>query len=108
MGRQMSHKAPPMTRFYTDNAVPDAVPLNPADFPPPPPFIFQLKDLSRQIQSKQNFAREVPSNHSVQSKPNSFELPPPPPELMVQAAKSYKMPPGMNSTLRARPPPPRR
>ena len=85
----MQRQAAPMTRFYmeqtTDND--QHLRMTPSDFPPPPPFIYQLKDLSRHIMQSSN---RVPHQQNVQARPN-FELPPPPPELMVQAAKSYKV-----------------
>ena len=91
MGPPNSHQprqAAPMTRFYTDPSENGHNSrMAPSDFPPPPPFIFQLKDLSRHIMQSSN---HVPNQPNVQSRSN-FELPPPPPELMVQAAKSYKV-----------------
>ena len=84
----MTRQPAPMTRFYTDPSENGHLPrMAPSDFPPPPPFIFQLKDLSRHIMQSSN---HVPNQPNVQSRSN-FELPPPPPELMVQAAKSYKV-----------------
>ena len=88
--RPMPGVAAPMTRFYTEPRVPETHPAShptPSDFPPPPPFIFQLKDLSRQVQSHQSQqGTQQPTNQR-----QGFELPPPPPELMVQAARTFKV-----------------
>ena len=65
-------RAPPMTRFYNQ----EEVMTSPADFPAPPSFVHEIKELSRRI------------NNDQQSDQLSFDhLPPPPPELMLQGAR---------------------
>ena len=64
-------RAPPMTRFYNQ----EEVITSPADFPAPPSFVHEIKELSRRI-------------NNDQSDQLSFDhLPPPPPELMLQGAR---------------------
>ena len=86
--RPNRQKFAPMTNFYeSDQQNPgNFQKLHHSEFPPPPPFIYQIKDLTRQVmQSNHQF-----NQNQVKMKP-SFELPPPPPELMVQAARSYRV-----------------
>jgi len=97
------NRPPPMTNFYDSSRAENHGPPSPlrrGDFPPPPPFISQIKQLTTQVHEQGN-----------QSQGIGFDLPPPPPELMVQAARSSKMN-GIASLPTpprgARPPPPRR
>ena len=64
-------REPPMTRFYNQ----EEMMTSPADFPAPPSFVHEIKELSRRI-------------NNDQSDQLSFDhLPPPPPELMLQGAR---------------------
>ncbi|CBY37765.1 unnamed protein product [Oikopleura dioica] len=76
------NRPPPMTNFYdsprAENHGPPS-PLRRGDFPPPPPFISQIKQLTTQVYEQGNQSRGI-----------GFDLPPPPPELMIQAARSSK------------------
>ena len=77
------NRPPPMTNFYdsprAENHGPPS-PLRRGDFPPPPPFISQIKQLTTQVYEQGSQSRGI-----------GFDLPPPPPELMVQAARSSKV-----------------
>ena len=72
--RDKSHRIPaPMTQFYTNKQAYNPS-MSPPDFPAPPAFISEIKDLGKRAQ---------PSYDS------SFDyLPPPPPELMLYEAKN--------------------
>lgn len=94
----------PMTNYYdpgkgSEHQQP-IIPMRRGDFPPPPPFVSQIKALSTQVYE------QGPQQNQI-----GFDLPPPPPELMVQAARSSKMNgivPLPTTPRSARPPPPRR
>ena len=76
MLRNKHHQAP-MTRYYEQPqmSAPQQQPrVN--DFPPPPAFITEIKDISRRVQNPQPNMDDF--NH----------LPPPPPELILQEARN--------------------
>lgn len=106
-------KPPPMTRFYSGNQEPVT---SPADFPAPPSFVNEIKELSRRIQTENNQPGSYGNypNHVQHHDQLAFDhLPPPPPELMLQGARhNHQMSHQGNGyqTLsnRPRPPPPRR
>jgi len=76
--REKSRTAPsmnhaPMTQFYTNKQEYNPA-MSPPDFPAPPPFISEIKDLGKRAQPSYD---------------TSFDyLPPPPPELMLHEAKN--------------------
>ena len=77
MLRNKHHQAP-MTRYYEQPqmSAPQQQPrVN--DFPPPPAFITEIKDISRRVQNPQQPNMDD-FNH----------LPPPPPELILQEARN--------------------